>query len=40
MGDNIPGKLREPLIFLGGVSAYYKAINDCAKNGYVGFNLE
>ena len=39
MGDNIPGKPREPLIYLGGVSTYYKAINDVAVNGYIGFDL-
>jgi hypothetical protein len=40
MGDNIPGKTREVLIYLGGVPAYYKAIDDCAANGYDGFELE
>lgn len=40
MGDNIPGKTREPLIYLGGVPAYYKAIGDCATHGYDGFELE
>lgn len=39
MGDNIPGKHREPLIYLGGVPTYYKTIQDCANNGYEGFNL-
>lgn len=39
MGDNIPGKVREPLIYLGGVPSYYKAINECAAAGYAGFDL-
>ncbi|KIW30392.1 uncharacterized protein PV07_06137 [Cladophialophora immunda] len=37
MGDNIPGKPREPLIYLGGVGTYYKTINECAQEGYKGF---
>lgn len=37
MGDNIPGKKRECLIYLGGVPTYYKTISDCAANGYEGF---
>lgn len=40
MGDNIPGKMREPLIYLGGVPSYYKFINDCAASNYEGFELE
>ena len=40
MGDNIPGKMREPLIYLGGVPSYYKFINDCAVSNYEGFELE
>lgn len=39
MGDNIPGKPREPLFYLGGVPTYYKAINEEAANSYVGFEL-
>jgi hypothetical protein len=39
MGDNIPGKTHEPLIYLGGVPTYYKFINDCAANKYEGFEL-
>lgn len=39
MGDNIPGKVREPLIYLGGVPTYYKTINECAAGGYTGFDL-
>lgn len=40
MGDNIPGKMREPLIYLGGVPTYYNFINDCAASNYEGFELE
>jgi len=39
MGTNIPGKPREPLIYLGGVPTYYKTINDAAANGFIGFDL-
>ncbi|KAF2255213.1 cyclopentanone 1,2-monooxygenase [Trematosphaeria pertusa] len=39
MGDNIPGKPREPLIYLGGVPAYYKTLNEVAADGYCGFEL-
>lgn len=39
MGDNIPGKLREPLIYLGGVPTYYKTLDDCASAGYRGFQF-
>lgn len=39
MGDNIPGKVREPLIYLGGVPTYYKFLEDSAKNGYAQFHL-
>lgn len=38
-GDNIPGKKREPLIYLGGVPTYYKAIWECKEKGYEGFEL-
>lgn len=37
MGDNIPGKPREPLIYLGGVPTYYKTIGEVATNSYSGF---
>ncbi|KAH0378925.1 FAD/NAD(P)-binding domain-containing protein, partial [Aureobasidium melanogenum] len=37
MGDNIPGKRRECLIYLGGVPNYYKLLNECAANNYDGF---
>lgn len=40
MGDNIPGKRREPYIYLGGVPNYHQAINDSAKNNYAGFKLQ
>lgn len=39
MGTNIPDKPREPLIYLGGVPSYYKALNDTAAKGYEGFEL-
>ena len=39
MGDNIPGKNREPLIYLGGVPTYNKTIHECAANDYAGFQL-
>jgi hypothetical protein len=40
MGDSIPGKIREPLIYLGGVPTYYKTLNEVAANGYPGFSFE
>jgi hypothetical protein len=40
MGDNIPGKLREPLLYLGGVPNYYAALNEVAAAGYQGFHFE
>jgi len=39
MGDNIPGKRRECLIYLGGVPTYYNTISECAANGYEGFEI-
>ena len=39
MGDNIPGKPREPLIYLGGVHTYYNKIVEVASNSYEGFKL-
>lgn len=39
MGDNIPGKRRECLIYLGGVPDYYKSLNECAAKDYEGFVL-
>jgi hypothetical protein len=40
MGDNIEGKPREPLIYLGGVDNYYKTLNKVAADDYAGFKLE
>ncbi|KAH7357523.1 hypothetical protein BKA66DRAFT_244032 [Pyrenochaeta sp. MPI-SDFR-AT-0127] len=37
MGDNIPGKPREPLVYLGGVPAYYKTLSEVAAADYKGF---
>ncbi|PGH07222.1 hypothetical protein AJ79_06326 [Helicocarpus griseus UAMH5409] len=39
MGDNIPGKPREPLNYLGGVPQYWKSCKECAQKGYEGFVL-
>jgi hypothetical protein len=39
MGTNIPGKPREPLIYLGGVNNYYQALRAEAENGYINFDL-
>lgn len=39
MGTNIPGKPREPLIYLGGVPTYYKTLEDVAAKDYEGFTL-
>ncbi|KAK7735584.1 hypothetical protein SLS53_007498 [Cytospora paraplurivora] len=40
MGDNIPGKPREPLLYMGGVTSYYKILTETASNGYPGFSFE
>lgn len=37
MGDNIPGKPRECLIYLGGVPNYYGTLQKCANEGFAGF---
>ncbi|KAJ5640052.1 uncharacterized protein N7484_007914 [Penicillium longicatenatum] len=37
MGSNIPGKVREPLIYLGGVPNYYKSLDACLKGGFAEF---
>jgi hypothetical protein len=37
MGDNIPGKPRECLIYLGGVPQYYKALQSCVEGRLTGF---
>lgn len=39
MGTNIPGKPREPLVYLGGVSTYHKTLEDVAAKGYEGLTL-
>lgn len=39
MGDNIPGKPREPYIYLGGVPSYIQAIQTSARDNYAGFKL-
>lgn len=39
MGDNIPGKTREPYVYLGGVPNYYKILQQSADNGFAGFKL-
>ncbi|KAJ4301117.1 hypothetical protein N0V90_003207 [Kalmusia sp. IMI 367209] len=40
MGDNIPGKPREPLVYLGGVPNYYATLNAVKENGYEGFKFD
>lgn len=39
MGTNVPGKLREPLIYLGGVPTYHNTLEEVAEKGYEGFTL-
>ncbi|PGH34995.1 hypothetical protein GX50_02129 [[Emmonsia] crescens] len=39
MGDNIPGKPREALNYLGGVPRYGESCRTCAEKGYEGFVL-
>jgi hypothetical protein len=39
MGANIPGKIREPLIYFGGVPSYYEAIRKETTHGYTGFDF-
>jgi len=39
-GANIPGKLREPLNFLGGIPKYIEALEKSANNNYEGFIIE
>lgn len=39
MGTNIPGKHREPLVYLGGVPTYSKTLDEIAAKGYEGFAL-
>jgi len=38
MGDNIPGKVREQLIYLGGVDLYNRQIHE-ALDSWAGFDL-
>ncbi|KAJ3729463.1 FAD dependent oxidoreductase [Lentinula raphanica] len=38
-GSNIPGKVIEPYMFMGGVQNYDKIITEVASQGYVGFDL-
>ncbi|BCS23912.1 flavin-containing monooxygenase [Aspergillus puulaauensis] len=38
MGANIPGKLREPLVYFGGVPNYYATLESCRKGGYTEFH--
>jgi hypothetical protein len=40
MGDNIPGKRREILSYLGGVSDYLKKCRESAERHYDGFILQ
>jgi hypothetical protein len=39
MGDNIPGKPRQALFYLGGIPNYYKRLNEEKDSGYKGFEL-
>jgi len=39
-GDNIPGKPRMFMVYLGGAPRYRKICNDIAANGYKGFVLD
>ena len=39
MGDNIPGKPRRLLIYIGGFPAYRQACEDAAANGFAGLRL-
>ncbi|KAI9368859.1 FAD/NAD(P)-binding domain-containing protein [Aspergillus egyptiacus] len=38
MGTNIPGKVQEPLIYLGGVPTYYKSLYGVRQEGFTGFD--
>ena len=38
-GANIPGKVRQLLLYLGGVPRYVQEIRECAERGYSGFSL-
>ncbi|KAJ4482535.1 cyclohexanone monooxygenase [Lentinula aciculospora] len=39
LGSNIPGKVVEPYMFMGGLQNYDKRIVEVANQGYVGFDL-
>lgn len=39
MGANVPGKKREPLVYMGGVPAYYKTLADVKDKGFEGFGF-
>jgi cyclohexanone monooxygenase len=39
LGDNVPGKPRKFLLYLGGVPDYVSKCNEIAENGYEGFHL-
>jgi hypothetical protein len=39
MGANIPGKTREPLIYIGGVPAYHRILEEIAEKGFEGFDV-
>ncbi|KAJ8110815.1 hypothetical protein OPT61_g6434 [Boeremia exigua] len=39
MGANVPGKLREPLVYVGGVPRYSQTLDEVAEKGYAGFAL-
>ena len=40
MGDNIPGKKREILVFLGGVPMYKEKLEECKAKEWDGFELQ
>ncbi|MCJ1277859.1 hypothetical protein MMC21_005673 [Puttea exsequens] len=39
LGVNIPGRKREALCYFGGVDRYIRTLQECAKEGYTGFNM-
>lgn len=39
-GANIPGKLREPLNYFGGIPEYINQLDGCASKNYEGFVIE
>ena len=40
MGANVPGKVRELLMFFGGLPMYLKELRDSAARGYAGYTLD